>query len=131
LTNNAKIIAEEIYEEAEGLKKIEVVELPPKIKWGEKFQEWEDEKKISYLTKFAESMNHAADVIQRERDALCDLIEQKEEQLIQIQPRLDANNRMIQEEITKMNEYKQEVNSTIAKLNARIRELESVNGNVH
>ena len=124
MTNNAKKIAEEIEDVAEGIKRIEVVELPPKIKWGKKFLAWDDEKKISYLTKFAEAMNHAADVIQKERDDLGRLAEKKEEQIMQMQSMLDANNDMLQSEVTQMNEYRQEVNTNIAKLNARIRELE-------
>jgi len=124
LTNNAKKIAEEIESVTEGIKHIEVVELPPKVKWGEEFLAWDDGHKIQYLTKFAEAMNHAADVMQTERDKLGKLAEKKEEQLMQMQAMMDANNRMLQSEVTKMNEYKQECNANIAKLNARIRELE-------
>lgn len=122
--NNAKEIAGEIERVTDGIKQVPVVELPPKIHWGKEFLEWGDERKIRYLTKFAESMNHAADTIQQERDELGALLEKKEDQVLQMQSMLEANNRMLQAEITKMNEYKQKCNANIAKLNARIRELE-------
>jgi len=129
LTNNAKKIAEEIESVTEGIKHIEVVELPPKVKWGEEFLAWDDRRKIQYLTKFAEAMNHAADTLQTERDKLYELLEKKEGQLLQMQEMVEANNHMLQSEVTKMNEYKQECNANITKLNARIRGLER--GNLH
>ena len=124
MTNNAKKIAEEIEAVADGITHIDVVELPPKIKWGEDFLAWDDAKKIAYLTKFGEAMNHAADVIQKERDKLSKLVKVKEAQLDQMQLMIDDNNRMLQSEVTQMNAYKQQVNATVTKLNARIKELE-------
>ena len=75
--------------------------------------------------KFAEAMNHAADTVQKERDRLGELAEIKEDKLMQMQSMLDANNRMLQQQVTKMNEDKQLMNDHTAKLTARIRELES------
>lgn len=122
--NNAKKIAEELDRVAEGFKRVPVVALPPKIKWGDEFLAWDDQKKIDWLKKFAEAMNHAADTIMKERDDLGRLCELKEAQLQQMQETVDNNNLMLQSEITKMNSYKQEVSAHCAKLNARIRELE-------
>ena len=123
--NNAKKMSAEIYENTEGLKEIDVVERPPKIKWGDKFKSWPLEKQNDYLRRFSESMNHAADTIMQERDALGQLAEKKEEQIIQLKEALDANTLMLQTEITKMNEYRQEAQQHAAQLQARIRELES------
>lgn len=125
--NNAQKIAEEIDLVTEGFERVPVVARPPKIKWGEGFQEWDDAKKIQYLMKFAESMNHAAAAVQDERDKLNTLLERKERQIIQLHTMLDGNNRMLQSEITKMNAYKQDANAYAMKLQARIKELE--NGN--
>lgn len=124
MSNNARKVSKEIHAVTEGLADVPVVELPPHIKWGDKFKSWDTEKKISFLIKFSEAMNHAADVIQKERDVLGKLVEKKEAMLINIQGQLEANNKMVQSEVMKMNEYKQQSNATIAKLNARIRELE-------
>ena len=54
---------------------VEEVTLPEKssfqdIDWGKEFEEFDDKRKIRYLKKFSSAMNHAADVIQKERDAL-------------------------------------------------------------
>jgi len=122
--NNAKKIVDEINLIAEGFAKVPVVERPPKVKWGDEFKAWDDEKKIQYLTKFAEAMNHAAAKIQQERDTLGELIEKKEDQIQQMKMILDLNNNMLQHEVTRMNNYKQDMNDHAAKLNARIKELE-------
>jgi len=124
LTNNAKIIVDEIDAVTEGMKPIEVAERPPHIQWGEVFLLWDDQKKLDYLMKFADSMNDAADRIQQERDELVKMLAFKEQQLEQMEASLEANNRMLQDEITKMNEYKQSVNKHTAELNKRIREIE-------
>lgn len=122
--NNANKIAEALGHVSEGWREVPVIPRPPKIHWGEEFLSWNDQKKLDYLMKFAEAMNHAAATIQDERDALGRLVELKEKQLEQQQAAMEANNMMLQTEIGKMNEYKQETMANIAKLNARIRELE-------
>ena len=127
MTNNAQTIAEEIREVADGVSDVPLSKLAPKIKWGDEFLAWDTEKKITYLMKFAEGMNDAVDKIQRERDALGKLAEQKEKQIQQVKPMMEANNQLLQSEITQMNEYKQKTNATIAALNRRVRELESGN----
>ncbi len=70
-------------------------------------------------------MNHAASVIQDERDALGKLLDIKEEQLRKQHEMLNANNLMLQQQITKINEERQDYNAHVASLNARIRELEN------
>jgi predicted nucleic acid-binding Zn-ribbon protein len=125
LTNNAKKIVEEIDKVTEGFKKVPVIERPPKVKWGKEFNKWDIQKQNDYLKRFAESMNHAAGTIQKERDKLGKLAEIKENQLMQMQSMLEANNRMIQAEVAKMNEYRQQAQQHAAKLEAKIRELES------
>lgn len=124
MTNNAQKIAEEIDFVTEGFKRVPVAERPPHVKWGEEFHAWDINKQNIYLMKFSEAMNHAAATIQEERNRLGQLVELKEGQLNQMKAMLDANNRMLQSEITKINEERQEYNKHVAKLNARIRELE-------
>lgn len=93
---------------------------PPKIKWGKLYQKFTDKEKIEYLEKLASTMNHAAYLIQEERNQRNDLLELKEKQLIASKKALDDSNEMMQTLITDMNEYKQEVNRAFA---------ESKNGN--
>lgn len=94
---------------------------PPKIQWGPGYEKWDDSQKIKYLKKFSNSMNHAAALLQDERDQLNDLCGKKEQQIKQLVSDLAANNAMIQAEIGKMNEKKQVYNAEIARLNAVIR----------
>jgi flagellar capping protein FliD len=96
---------------------------PPRIKWGDIYKKWPEDQKVAYLEKLASSMNHAARLIQGERDQLGRLCEQKERQIITLKKALDENNVMIQSEITRMNEDRQQFNAKIASLNKELREL--------
>lgn len=109
-----------------GFKKIEKINVinPPKINWGMIYKEKTADEKIEYLEKLASSMNHAAKLIQDERNELGRLCELKETQLTKMNASLIANNNMIQQEITKMNLMRQDYNEQIKTLSSKIRELE-------
>ena len=97
---------------------------PPKIKWGKKYlEEWSDEQKIKYLEKLACTMNHAAYLIQKERDELQAMCEKKEAQIIAMDKALRQNDILLQQEVTRMNEQRQDYNANVSKLNRKIREL--------
>ena len=96
---------------------------PPKIKWGMLYQNSSDKEKIAYLEKLASSMNHAAHLIQEERNELGRLCELKEQQLIKLGEAVRANTAMLQQEVTRMNEQRQGYNAEVARLNAEIREM--------
>ena len=98
---------------------------PPTISWGDKYKMWDDTKKIKYLEKLASSMNHAAFLIQNERDELNVLCENKEKMIIAMSSNLDGNNGMIQHQMMKLNEERQLWNKSAAEMKAKIRELES------
>lgn len=50
----------------------------PQITFGEDFEERTDQEKITYLKALASSMNHAADLMQKERNELAkELVKQK------------------------------------------------------
>ena len=101
---------------------------PPMIKWGKVYEDkWDDGEKIRYLEKLASAMNHAADIIQGERDELMRICEQKEEQIKSLDKALQQNNSMIQGEINRANEKQQESNNIIVRLNQRVRDLENAN----
>lgn len=95
---------------------------PPKIQWGLIYREWADEDKVAYLEKLAAAMNHAAYLIQNERNQLGELCELKESQITALKAALDQNNAMIQGEITKMNAERQQYNGAIAGLNKQLKE---------
>jgi hypothetical protein len=97
----------------------------PKIQWGDKFQAMPDADKILYLKRLASTMNHAAYLIQNERNQLLDLMEKKELQLEAMKRSIEQNNEMIQGQITEMNANKQEYHKKIASLNKKLREYEN------
>ncbi len=102
-----------------------VSKTPPRIQWGEGYKLMRDDQKIEYLEKLASTMNHAAYLIQGERDQLLELYDMKEKKLEAMSASLNANNDMIQQQITKMNADKQEFLKSIASLKATIREYEN------
>ena len=70
-------------------------------------------------------MNHAAHLVQKERDDLGALCEKKEQQITSLNTALRQNNQLLQSEVTRMNEQRQGYHNEVAKLNKRIRELEN------
>ena len=97
---------------------------PPKIHWGRLYKEMSTDKQIAYLEKLASTMNHAASLIQSERDYLGKLCEAKEAQLLKQDKMVKDSQAMLQHEVTKMNEQKQYYIAEMQKLKGRIKELE-------
>lgn len=117
---------------AEGWNRIDpklVTDKPPKIQWGSKYLEWDDKKRIGYLEQLAGSMNHACDLIQKERNKLLELCELKEKQLLSMRVAMDQNTKMLHSEVTRMNTEKQELLKDIAESNKEIVELRNGNNN--
>lgn len=109
-----------------GFKKLDkqlIEQRPPKINWGMIYKGMPNEKKISYLEKLASAMNHAASIVQGERNALNNLCGLKEKQIKQLKVSMDQNNAILQSEITKMNEQRQQFNKFVSKLNKEIKEI--------
>jgi ABC-type transporter Mla subunit MlaD len=102
----------------------------PTINWGKIYQEFTDSEKVDYLEKLAATMNHAAHLIQEERNQLNALMEKKEQQLEAMKKAIAQNNELLQKQITEMNEDRQSFNKRVAELNKEIRELRAV-GNIH
>lgn len=101
----------------------------PKIQWGRGYKEMSTDDKIRHLEKLASTMNHAAFLIQNERNQLIEVCELKEKQLKSMSESVERNNNMLQTEIIKMNEQKQIYNKEIARLNQIIREFERGDNN--
>lgn len=97
---------------------------PPKIKWTEKFLARPLEDQFKYVEMLARSMNQAALLIQEERDELGKLCEFKEAQLEKMKVAMDNNLLMLQTEMARLNEDRQEMLKAITQKNDRIRELE-------
>ena len=111
-----------------GFKKLDsnlISEQPPKIKWGAKYLGWSKGQQVKYLEKLACTMNHAASLIQTERNALLKKMDVKEAQVVKLQESLNQNNAMLQSEVTKMNEMKQKFNEEYSKLKRELEECRS------
>ncbi len=101
----------------------------PKLMLMSGFHAKDEQSKIRYLLNLAATMNHAAKLISQERNELSKLIILKEQQLEKMVITVEANNQMLQSEVTRMNEQKQGFHTEVRRLNAKIRELESGNIN--
>jgi hypothetical protein len=84
---------------------------------------WTDADRLNYAEQLASTMNHAADLMQQERNTLNELIKQKEQLVIQSSRQLSENNNMLQQEVTRMNQYKKDMQLHAKKLNQEIKEL--------
>ena len=117
---------------AQGFHRLDenLIELrPPRITWLDGYKKKSPEAKIEYLEKLASTMNHAARLVSDERDKMVELCVKKEKQLEVMSKQIEANNDMLQQEVTRMNAQRQGYNTEIARLGDRVRELES--GNKH
>ncbi len=127
--NQAKIIADFV---GQGFHKLDddlISTHPPKIKWGIQYQNMSDKEKIAYLEKLAATMNHAAYLIQEERNNILIFNGQQEDKIIEMAKALETNQDMVVSEITKVNNERQEMNKSGSKMKGdKIREyLNNVN----
>jgi hypothetical protein len=112
---------------AAGFRRIDdkyISKKPPRIQWGVIYKGMNDKEKISHLEKLAATMNHAAALVQEERNELGRLAELKEAQIAKMEKAVRQNNAMLQQEVTRMNQQKQDYNEIIKELNQKIKELE-------
>lgn len=119
--------ATQIYQgiEVEGLKELdfEGIEAPRArmIKFGEEFEAWDDKHKIEFLKKLASSMNHAADIMQQERNKLLVELEIVNKQRENAEKNLSIQKNIVFKAITDNNKAKDEYIATIQKLEEKIR----------
>ena len=96
----------------------------PRIKWGRKYLEWSDVRKVVYLEKLASSLNWAAGQIEKERDELIRIAKGQEQQIVQLQERLAAQIELLQKRLLRFNEQKQGYIEENQELKSRLREFE-------
>ena len=94
---------------------------PPMIDWGQLVRQMGSKEQIRYYQRIASAMNHAAYLIQNERNELQTLCMKKENQLKSMDAAVRANNLMLQSEVSRMNTDRQEMLKTIARLKAELR----------
>lgn len=97
-----------------------------RLQFGEKFYEWDTGQQIEYLIKLASSMNHAADMIQRERDNLMQKHEQLFRTLESCEKNLDTQKQININMITSANAKEQKYIKDIQILQSRVRAQDAV-----
>jgi uncharacterized protein YukE len=117
---------------------------PPRIKWGDIYKGerrdpnhkqlgdepyfWNDKDRVEYLEKLCRTMNHAARLVQDERDQWLELCQKQEENMKIMALGVERNNAMLQAEVTKHNESRRAYNALVKELNAEIKRLKSGDG---
>jgi hypothetical protein len=115
--------------EVDGLEELdfEGIEAPRArmINFGEDFQRFSDRHKIEFLKKLASSMNHAADIMQQERNkALIEIIALKE-QLANTENNLKIQRDIVLKTITDNNKAKDDYIKRIQELEETVRARET------
>lgn len=88
----------------------------PTIKWGNDYKKWPIEKRLRYAERLAATMNHAADILQIDRNKLNVLIKEKEASLVQAIKSAQLADSMLQKQLTRDNAAKQVLNKRIVEL---------------
>lgn len=115
-----------VIEGVQELDETAIASRPPKIRYSDKFNALDAEVRAEYLGKLANTMNHAACLIQDERDKLNKLCELKEGQIQTLNEAMANNLMMLQSEVERMNQQRQDYHKNIKQLNAKIRNLQGV-----
>tara|TARA_R110000751_G_scaffold12717_6_gene43694 strand:- start:3531 stop:3962 length:432 start_codon:yes stop_codon:yes gene_type:complete len=97
-----------------------------RLQFGEKFKKWNAAEQIEYLIKLASSMNHAADMIQRERDNLMQKHEQLFRTLESCEKNLDTQKQININIITSANAKEQKYIKDIQLLQSRVKAQDAV-----
>jgi hypothetical protein len=98
------------------------------INFGEEFQKWPDSRKMTYLKKLASSMNHAADIMQQERNKLLEEREVIKAQLKNTESNLAIQKDIVLRTITANNSAKEEYIQLIQKLEGQVRSKDKAIG---
>ena len=111
------------FKELKPIKDMAKMGTAKRIKWGEEYREWPIGKQLGYAQRLAASMNHAADVMQKERNALLVIARHQEEQLKQAALRATERDGFMQTEFSRMDAEKQALMQTIIEKQDMIKKL--------
>lgn len=105
----------------EAIRRVGAKSRGPAIRWGDKFETWPEHKQISFLKRFGESMNHAADLKQREFVELCEVAKKQELQLVQIKQHMHKQACSFNAEMARQGKIQQDMAAEIEKAHGVIR----------
>lgn len=95
--------------------------IAPCIAWGSEYTSWSMRKRLRYAQRLAETMNHAADVIQTERNNLLQILKAKERQLVQAAEANEATSQLLQRQVEDFNKQREEMNQDIVTLDRKVK----------
>ena len=95
----------------------------PRINWGGDFDSMPQDEKVAYLKKFADSFNHALDLMQKERNEWIEKARSMETQFLNCQTQLQTQMSFVQETVRKENEVKHAYQNKINALEEKLRKL--------
>jgi hypothetical protein len=95
----------------------------PQIRWGQEYLAWPVEKRLDFAEKLASSMNHAADILQQERNKLLEVVEKQKEQLKMNVESYMSQGRLIHKELGTADAEKQVLYQEIVSLKQQVKEL--------
>lgn len=93
-----------------------LTEKAPQIQFGEDFEDWDSDKKIRYLKRLASTMNHAADMMQNERNELLAKVKVLKAQLASSEQNLTITKDIMRNALTSNNTSKDEFATRIHEL---------------
>lgn len=99
----------------------------PTIRWGDDYHAKPVEERLKYAEKLASSMNHAADILQTERNKVIEVAHIQEEQIRQLQRQVTQQNELTQQIVARANTEKQQLNKTIVDVQTA---LKAANGRI-
>lgn len=103
-----------------------------RIRWGDEYKNWPVVQQRDYAEKLAATMNHAADVLQQERDRLHELATHQEDLLQQWQQKYSEAQYLIQKLTTDHNAREQGLKRELVEATTRLSQLEvSIHGHQH
>lgn len=94
----------------------------PDIRWGGEFESWGLRRQRDFAMRLASSMNHAADMLQQERNKLLELCKKQERLLESAQDGYRNQGQLMNNELGKANAEKQELYKQIVNLQAALKE---------
>jgi len=97
--------------------------IAPQIDWGEDFLNWDVTKQNRYLKRLCSALNHATDLIQKERNELSRKLEERDIILKNADKNVATHKDIVIRAITSHNEEKQKLISTIQLLEKEVKEL--------
>jgi len=114
--------------ELHSIKRISGMATPskvPQIKWGGEYAKWPPERRLRYAERLASSMNHAADILQQERNKLIEVVERQEAQLKSNVKSYVEQGELMHRELGMANAREQELSKLVVQLQKEVREKTS------